>query len=189
MTRASILCGMSGLDVLIRDGATVGYLGRVYEVRRVPVGTLCLPSGRVVVADPGTVGADEAVAVTVAPGRYPVVVVNLCDPGSMDCAYTAGLHLMVGGGPVERWEPVAGYAVDRGVAAFLDAAAVPLLDTVDRDDVVFSDGEPYELDPRTGANVVVSDSGGDGFYGVWVGRAADGSVAGVITEFQVIGLE
>ncbi len=199
------------LDVLLSEGAAVSYLEDTYQIRRMPAGILHLPSGHVVAADPGTVRGDEpAFAATVAPGSYAVVVVNLCETGSEAVSFTAGLHLMISDEPVDRWEParfandapeadgaaddgsVYGYAVDCGVAAFMDALAVPALAALDADDrerVVFSEGKPYDLDRHAGLNVIVSDSGGDGFYGVWVGRAADGSVAGFITEFQVIGFD
>jgi hypothetical protein len=201
------------LDSLLSDGATVNYLGEEYVVSRRDAGTLVLPSGQVVVKDPLTMRADVIpLAVTVAPGRYPVVSWDLQDPPSRprtyDVAYCAALQLVVRDEPVVAWEPAVWrggdaadhanyYAVDRGNACFMDLVAARALGAWDDDKVEgeFLDRILYDstdicivvqqIDPETEANVIISDCGGDGAYGVWIGRTADGDVACFVTDFVV----
>ena len=106
-------------DRLLRDGATVTYLRMEWTVSRRDAGTLVLPSGQVVVGDPLTMGAGvDPLAVTVAPGRYPVVSFVLQDPPSRprthDVAYSAVLQLVVRDEPVVAWEPAAWRGDDPG---------------------------------------------------------------------------
>jgi hypothetical protein len=197
---------MPDLGVLLRDGAVVSSYGDPALIRRTPCGLLNLLSGQVAAADPGTVrGVELPFATRVPPGRYPVVLIELCPPDSETVMFTAGLQLVIRDEPVARWEPaqfdygalagpavgdgtVCGYGVDCGVAAFMDALAIPVLGTLDeraRTGIVLSANALIELDSRTGLNLFVADSG-DGFYGVWVGRTAGGAVSSFITEFQVL---
>jgi hypothetical protein len=198
---------MPDLDVLLREGAVVSSYGKTARIRRTPSGLLNLLSGQVAAADPGTLrGDDPPFAVRVPPGRYPVVLIELCPPESERVMYTAGLQLVIRDEPVVRWEParfddgdpgaptaadgiVCGFAVDCGVAALMDALAIPVVAALEegaRTDIALSANVLVGLDPRTGLNLFVCDSGGDGFYGVWVGRTAEGAVATFITEFQAI---
>jgi hypothetical protein len=199
---------LPGLLGSLHDGATVTYLGTDYTVARRDGGTLVLPSGQVVACDPLTVRADAVpLATSLPPGRYPVVSWILHDPVSRprtyDVAYTAALQLLVRDGPVAAWEPavwrgdasdvgadcLAVYAVDRGVACFMDLEAAHALATWDEDRVdrilvsQLAHILVQQVDPDTGANVVVSDCGGDGCYGVWTGRTVDGDVACFLTDF------
>lgn len=197
---------MPDLDSLLRDGATVTYLHEEYTVSRRDAGTLVLPSGQVVVCDPLTIRADiDPLAVTVTPGRYPVVSVVLQDPASRYAiAYSAALQLVVRDEPVVAWEPAVWrgddpaaeanyYAVDRGVACFMDLEAAHALLTWGKDKidkvivnrVLAENIVVQQINPETEANAVISDCGGDGAYGVWIGRTAGGDVACFITDFVI----
>ncbi|MFF3404397.1 DUF4241 domain-containing protein [Streptomyces sp. NPDC002659] len=203
---------MPDLDSLLHDGATVTYLGEEYVVSRRDAGTLVLPSGQVVVKDPLTMRAEVIpLAVTAAPGRYPVVswvLQTLSRPRAYDVAYCAALQLVVRDEPVVAWEPAVWcgddpaahanfYAVDRGIACFMDLVAARALGTWDEDKVdrVIVNRVLYDsadacivvqlIDPETEANVVISDCGGDGGYGVWIGHTVDGDLACFVTDFVV----
>ncbi|MGV9313612.1 DUF4241 domain-containing protein [Streptomyces sp. NPDC003691] len=205
------MADLPDLHGLLREGSTVTYLGEEYLVSRRDAGTLVLPSGQVVVKDPLTMRADAVpLAVTAVPGRYPVVSWALHDPparpGVHSTAYCAALQLVVRDEAVVAWEPAVRrgggsgaydhyYAVDRGTACFMDLVAARALGAWDEDrvdrlivDRVLYDGTDVvvrQIDPGTGANIVISDCGGDGVCGVWVGRTAHGDVACFVTDFVV----
>ncbi|MFF3404606.1 DUF4241 domain-containing protein [Streptomyces sp. NPDC002659] len=140
---------MTDLDSLLRDGATVTYLGEEYAVSRRDADTLVMPSGQVVVKDPLSMRADvRPLAVTAAPGSYPVVSWILQDPPSCpsayDVAHCAALQLVVRDEPVVAWQlavwrgdrPAANanyYAVDRGTACIVDLVAARALGAWDED--------------------------------------------------------
>jgi len=183
------------LSAFLRDGATVAYCDEQYVVSRREAGTLVLPSGRIVACDPLTMRPGLIpLPVTVEPGRYRVVNVVLCGPVLWDIAWSAALQLVIRDEPVWSWEDAdAFYAVDRGVACFMDLAAAQALLAWDRETVgeciVDRLDEPVvvqELDAATGANVIICDSGGDGAYGVWIGRTIDGTVACLLTDFVLL---
>lgn len=199
--------GTPDFCVLLREGAQVSYLGTEYRVSCRDAGTLLvLPSGKLVVGDPLTLRPDVVpLGVSLDPGRYRVVYSALQDieePRAHDVAYSAGLAVVLLDEPIVRWESAcwegsmeigAVYAVDRGVAAFMDletARALVRWTDTQREALIERFGEENVtvevVDSTTGANVVISDCGGDGAYGVWIGRGAGGEIATVLTEFQVL---
>ncbi|MFD8496472.1 DUF4241 domain-containing protein [Amycolatopsis sp. NPDC059657] len=184
------------------------------KIEIVDAGPLELPTGKLVAGDPGTMEDtrehDTFFAATVPPGKYPasLAMVRMVD----DPAHrrVAAAKVTVRPDPVARWEmaltpsqnpatlkrnEIFGYGVDSGTGAFLDVSVLPalrglngdghgpLVTAFDRDDTLHASVR----DPATGLNVIAFHSGwGDGFYGTWLGRTADGAVAQFVTDFQVI---
>ncbi|MCW3814575.1 DUF4241 domain-containing protein [Micromonospora sp. DR5-3] len=131
----------------------------------------------------------------------------------------AALELVVRDEPVARWEPALagdqdptelgeddffGYGVDAGTGTLADPVALAVLEGWDYDRIeeVFLAEDPDHspgpvpgllsvvTDEATGANVLTVSSGwGDGCYGTWVGRTADGLVASFVTDFMVVPAE
>ncbi|MBP2330469.1 hypothetical protein JOF56_010854 [Kibdelosporangium banguiense] len=169
----------------------------------VPAGVLRMPSGSLIVIDPGYLGLGHQprpFTATAPPGEYPVEL-------AVVDGRTAGARVIVSHEPVATWELALregqdprqlgnkefyGFGVDSGQACFLDAAAMPGLDEAG-DDLVDDltdtpeDGSVSLDDPRTGANLVAFWSGpGDGAYPVWVGRTESGQAACFVADFLMI---
>ncbi|MEU4333504.1 DUF4241 domain-containing protein [Micromonospora lupini] len=204
------------LDRLLTPGArfTDEYGAYLIEAHRVD--DVVLPTGQVVGCDPLVCPEAEPYTVTVAPGRYPArawVAVVLREGAEVD-RRVAALQLVVSDEPAMRWEPAVagdqdvaalgpddyfGYGVDAGAGTLADPTALAVLDGWDHDqveEVFIPDELPVSpvrglitavLDEATGANVVTVATGwGDGCYGTWIGRAADGGVTSFVTDFMVI---
>ncbi|MCZ7440175.1 DUF4241 domain-containing protein [Micromonospora sp. WMMC241] len=131
----------------------------------------------------------------------------------------AALEVVVRDEPVAQWEMAVvegqdvgalgpddffGYGVDAGTGTLADRDALAVVEGWDDDRIeeVFlaEDGESDRgpvpglvdvvVDEATGANVLTVWSGwGDGCYGTWVGRGADGRVARFVTDFMVVPAE
>ncbi|MFC3503912.1 DUF4241 domain-containing protein [Micromonospora krabiensis] len=142
------------------------------------------------------------------------VAVVLADGAEVDRRVAALELVVVDDEPTVRWEPALvgdqdparlgaddyfGYGVDAGTGTLADVAALRVLEDWDYERVeeVFIPAtipaEPVPglitavLDETTGANVVTVSSGwGDGCYGTWIGRAADGRVTSFVTDFMVV---
>ncbi|MEH1098150.1 DUF4241 domain-containing protein [Micromonospora sp. CPCC 205561] len=204
------------LDRLLTPGARFADAHATYVMEAHPVGDVVLPTGRVVGCDPVVCPDDEPFTVGVAPGRYPArawVAVVRGESTEAD-RRVAALELVVHDEPAVRWEmalvgdqdlttlkPDAwfGYGVDTGTGTLADPTALAVLENWDEDAVtaVFgvdavSDGPvpglvTAVLDEATGANLVTVWSGwGDGCYGTWIGRTADGRVTSFVTDFMVV---
>ncbi|MFI6783939.1 DUF4241 domain-containing protein [Micromonospora sp. NPDC050276] len=204
------------LDRLLTPGArfTDEHGGYLVEVH--PVGDIVLPTGQVVGCDPLVCPEAEPFTVTVPPGRYAArawVAVVLREDAEVD-RRVAAFQLVVSDEPTSRWEPAVagdqdvatlgaddyfGYGVDAGTGTFADPAALAVLESWDYDRVeqVFIPAElpsspvpgliTAVLDEASGANVVTVTTGwGDGCYGTWIGRAADGRVTSFVTDFMVV---
>lgn len=118
------------------EAGFVGEAGeRRFAVRVVRLGTVHLPSGRVVVADPFTVWDDAPpLDLAIAPGRYPVDLA-IADTGSSGHRVALARLQLSDAAPV-RWSMAVtadqdastltgaelfGYGVDAGTGAFMDA--------------------------------------------------------------------
>ncbi|MGN9763581.1 DUF4241 domain-containing protein [Micromonospora sp. SD12] len=204
------------LDRLLTPGARFADEHATYVMEVHPVGDVVLPTGRVVGCDPVACPEDEPFTVEVAPGRYPArawVAVVRGEDTEAD-RRVAALELVIHDEPAARWEMALvgdqdvadlksdgwfGYGVDTGIGTLADPIALAALETWDEDAVtdVFVADEPSGgpvpghvvavLDETTGANVVTVWSGwGDGCYGTWIGRTADGRITSFVTDFMVV---
>ncbi|WBB65350.1 DUF4241 domain-containing protein [Micromonospora sp. WMMD812] len=204
------------LDRLLTPGARFTDEHGAYVIEAHPVGEIVLPTGQVVGCDPLVCPEADPFTVTVPPGRHPArawVAVVTRDGAEVD-RRVAALELVVHDEPAVRWELAVvgdqdasslgaddyfGYGVDAGTGTLADPAALSVLEGWDYEQVeeVFIPAElPADpvpglitavLDEATGANVVTVTSGwGDGCYGTWIGRAADGRVTSFVTDFMVV---
>ncbi len=145
------------------------------------IGRLAVPSGEVIVCDPGLL--DGGVSLAVEPGQYAVRV------------HTAGGQLNTAAALVANdaepvtFEHVGSYGVDAGVSGFFDlavhAAARDFGGNI-YDDLIADPLEAHAaaLVPLEGQHFSACTSGhGDGVYPVFVGRSAAGKVVVVLTTF------
>ncbi|GAB3947781.1 hypothetical protein GCM10027614_43630 [Micromonospora vulcania] len=187
-----------------------------YLIEPHPLADIVLPTGQVVGCDPLVCPEAEPFTVTVPPGRYAArawVAVVLREDAEVD-RRVAALEMIVLDEPAVRWELAVagdqdvatlgeddyfGYGVDAGAGTFADPTALTVLEGwgEDRVEEVFIPAElPLSpvpglitavLDEATGANIVTVATGwGDGCYGTWIGRAADGRVTSFVTDFMVV---
>jgi Protein of unknown function (DUF4241) len=178
------------------DGGTV-------TISRVAAGTLLLPTGRLLVADPFWLSEEEPLLATVAPGRYPVEVFRLPDgdPGGV-----ALCRVTITGAPVVSWELAGrpgenelllgdgeffGAGVDTGAVGLVDAAGTGSYRDGDIEraearasDLHYTVAESGRSD--TGTNMIVVLTGGDGSFPVWLGRAADESVSCFVVDILAL---
>lgn len=204
------------LDRLLTPGAHFADQHATYVIEVHPVGDVVLPTGQVVGCDPVACPEDEPFTVGVAPGRYPArawVAVVRGEDTEAD-RRVAALQLVIHDEPAVRWEMALvgdqelaalkpdgwfGYGVDTGIGTLADPTALAAFEAWDEDAVtdVFVADSPGDgpvpghvaavLDETTGANVVTVWSGwGDGCYGTWIGRGADGRVTSFVTDFMVV---
>jgi hypothetical protein len=167
---------------------------------------LVLPTGSIVASDAIVLYGAEPFERTVEPGRYQVMLtVTLNDERDKRVAFA---RVEFRPGTPVRWEAAtlpgqdpaaAGYAVDSGIGAFMDAEAASranqnydaygntllqhLSDVVNRDEYWTN----VLVDPSTGADVVVFTSGfGDGGYASYWGYDANDEVVCLVTDFAVL---
>jgi hypothetical protein len=204
------------LDRLLTPGARFTDEHGAYVVEAHPLGDVVLPTGRVVGCDPLVVSEAEPYTVAVAPGRYPArawVAVVLREDAEVD-RRVAALELVICAEPTTRWEQAVvgdqdvaalgdddyfGYGVDAGAGTLADPTALAAMENWDEERIedVFIPAElpsspvpgliAAVLDEATGANIVTVCTGwGDGCYGTWIGRTADGRVTSFVTDFMVV---
>lgn len=201
-----------GVEQFFSDGAKHRWPGgRMSTIEVVRVGDVRLPTGKLVVCDPGwlTRRFTGQVAADLAPGSYPVElsVVHLprANPRLPTKRVTAA-RVLVSSERVDAWEPAwppkdadrgtaGGFAVDGGQGCFTDLATSPFLAEYlgdrARSGAVISSVLDHQWaiveDEETAGNMVVFDCGmGDGDYAVWVGRAADGAIAQVAADLELL---
>lgn len=189
------------LEALFAAGAERPLDDRRVRLSTRPAGTLRLPTGALVAADPSSLDYDhEPFTVTVPPGAYPVTVglaTFLDDPGhTRVCA----ARLDITDRPAARWEMALhagqdlldlghdqffGIGVDAGMACFVDASACDRLSEVWRD----LDGlvDPRHIAVAGGDMVAWSSGWGDGAYPTWIGRDAGGAVTCFIADMLLFG--
>jgi hypothetical protein len=180
-------------------------------LRRVPAGTLRLPTGRIVACDPQVIsGQEEAFVTSVGPGDYPVTLLLAKDD---DSEWVAAAQIHFRNEPVARWETArtpedgdletVGYGVDNGTGCFIDAAVLPVAaqladgneeygDTLaDVEAAPDSDSVSVEISLGDAAgNLVAFGTGtGSGLYPSFFGLGADGQPVCLVTDFEVIDAE
>jgi hypothetical protein len=175
-------------------------------------GTLRLPTGRIVVADPASAGVDtDPLVRTVPPGDYPVEVSVAWIEQNQEHRIAAA-RVRFSDRPVAKWEPALadgqdpdtlepgqffGYGVDAGTACFVDASLLPLdFDFFDQTIVPAMQKADerllagYAEVARGAASVVAFSSGaGDGMYASFWGLDDAGQPVVLVTEFRIVGTE
>ena len=191
--------------------------GLVYVVEPYDLGSVVLPTGKVVGCDP-LIAHTTPYVDAVQPGRYALrawVAVMHADGGERQ-RRIAALQLVVADMPAESWamallpgqdlaslgaDEFFGYGVGAGTATLADQVAIEVLNDWDYDqlDEVFVPAQipedPIEavigavVDESTMANVYVVGAGwGDGRYATYVGRAGNGQITTFVTDFRVVPL-
>jgi hypothetical protein len=178
-----------------------------------PVGTLVMPTGRIVACDPLVSPEYEPFTLGVAPGRYPVLL-SVAQLGTDQRVAYAMLRFAER--DAARWEMALipgqdvsqlaadhffGYPVDAGTGCFIDAEAARvllerlkdeeyserLIEEMDKNYVPTWSWLDECLDAATGANLIAFSSGwGDGAYASYFGYDEDGKVVNLITDFGVL---
>lgn len=175
------------------------------EVRE--AGTVRLPSGRLVVTDPGWLKFQkDSLTVPVAPGEYAVRLAIVRFADDPDHVRTAAAKLVIADEPVTTWELALcdgqdprllgdgqfyGFGVDAGMGCFVDAEALAAITDIVEEDyealLGASDEATEVIDPASGANLIAFSSGwGDGSYPIWIGRTHDGRVACFVADMLVV---
>ncbi|PMR61482.1 hypothetical protein C1A38_09090 [Verrucosispora sp. ts21] len=206
------------LDLLLTPGYRVERDGSAYQVQPCELGSVVLPSGKVVACDPLAAHTTPFVDV-VTPGRYPLRAWAAMIGGDHGQGHRrlAALQLVVADEPVSSWsmallpgqdlvtlgdDDFFGYRVDAGTGTLADQVAMEVLTGWDFeriDDVFIPAQIPHDpvdaaiaavVEERTGANVYVVGSGwGDGVYATYIGRTAEGVIASFVTDFRVVPLD
>lgn len=92
-------------------------------------------------------------------------------------------------------DEIFGFGVDSGQGCFMDADGLGFLKELQEEEVRLDRATEQILESRfamvsddaASANIVIFQCGmGDGFYPVWLGRAADGSVARIVADLEVL---
>ena len=182
--------------------AVVGMDGATIERRS--LGLVDIPDGRVYACDPLVPTDSSPLTHRLRPGQYEVVLfVVVGERHGVAEAETcnAAAALVCSTATPERWTSAAreglpadacAYAVDSGTGAFLGTPALELL--VEADDAVgqaiikaLEETASALVSIRSGVSVAAFKSGvGDGVYDTWLGLSADGEVALILTDFDVL---
>ncbi|GAA0551297.1 uncharacterized protein DUF4241 [Saccharopolyspora erythraea NRRL 2338] len=151
----------------------------------------------------------------VQPGVYPVelVVATFSDPvdprGDTTFDEVAAARLLIRPEPVAAWRlalregqddaeladgELYGYPVDGATGSFGSPEVFDGLKNAEDPDIVMDivtgleapDKVAVYTDELTGDNLVIFSSGGDGYYGTWIGYTAGGEVACFVTDFLTL---
>lgn len=172
---------------------------------------LNLPSGRLVACDPFVDPQAHAFSIVLPKGKFPVVL-SIAEIGSDQRVAFATVRLAAGS--PDRWEMLTlpnqsvetlkpgdmfGYGVDSGTGCFMDIATAAEWSAASGADSDWYGKLSAEMEKTyrhtwswlnhefaTGNLVAFASGYGDGFYGSYVGIAADGTVAVVVTDFGVV---
>ncbi|MGW6934634.1 DUF4241 domain-containing protein [Lentzea sp. NPDC054927] len=189
------------IEKVVTDGARFRTQnGRVQIIKRIPAGTIRLPSGKLLVADPGWLHTDpKPLTATAPPGEYPVDVFELAEDGKS--AWTVACRVTVKDAPVTSWDLALldgehelslgdgeffGNPVDTATLALVDQAGVKAYQQADIDAATAGEAVFHRLsDPKTGTDLVIVPGWSDGAYPVWIGRTEDGAIGCFILDFRV----
>lgn len=168
-------------------------------VEIIDAGLLRVPSGRLVVSDPGWI-SEESRTITVPPGEFPVTVSLM---RTTNDARVAAAKVTLLETPPTEWEMAIrpdedlgllsegqfyGVGVDTGTAAFLDATR-PVNEAEFDDDLVERLESSFTAEltgPEPEPNLIAFRAGwGDGSYPAWIGRTEGGQVSCVVIDFQL----
>lgn len=195
------------LQKACRDGAKFRTSEGEYRVKCEQIGRLVVTSGRIVACDPLCYLHTRPFRRRVPVGRYPVLL-SIAPGYGILCAIlrlsrrTPRRWLMASqtGRPLRVLKPgyAWGYLVDSGTGCFMDMKAAEILrkrmdeDPNYRDRLIEAmdgaEGADFQLDAKTGLNVVLFQSGdGDGEYVTYWGYDAAGELACLVTDFGLPG--
>jgi hypothetical protein len=177
----------------------------------VDAGTVRMPSGQVIAAEPCFLHEDlKPFTVSVPPGDYRVELGLIRFEDDPEHVRVTAAKLVVSAEPVVSWEPALeagsdprllgheeyyGFGVDAGTGCFVDAAAreafEAILDWENDEEGLLDDiaGAHTVVVPdlESGATLVAYASGwGDGSYPTWIGRTASGEVACFVSDMLVL---
>ncbi|GGY06666.1 DUF4241 domain-containing protein [Streptomyces hiroshimensis] len=202
------------LDALFRPGTRLSTALEPLELLTVleprPVGTVRVPSGRIVVDCPVTGGGRE-LTVSIPSGEY---LVDTARTGytyefmgkQVEAEDMTAVRLRVSDEPAVRWEMglgagedvrllrdghAYGFSTDTATGGFADAVAWPVLAGLFRQALQtnatgpaeqLSDGFLRTTDESLNADLMAFPTGGDGTYAVWVGRGRSGEVTAIVVQ-------
>jgi hypothetical protein len=190
------------VDVMFENGATLSHPDFDDVVITVEdAGELVLPTGKLVVHDPGWLEfPDNATTFELSPGTYPVQlsVLRVPDEGG---GLTVGARVLLRDEPVASWEMAVptgenaallgdrefyGFGVDAGMACFVDRAALESFQDIG--DLEFEPDEALVLanEESTATLIAFSSGYGDGAYPVWIGRTEDGEIGCFVADLLVL---
>jgi hypothetical protein len=176
--------------------------GRVLTVKRVPAGTIRLPTGRLLVADPNWLDADpRPLATTAPPGEFPVDVFQVTENGAPLTATTVACRVAVTDALVASWHlglrdgdhelalgdgEFFGNPVDTATVALVDHSGVTAYQQAEIDAAMDGDGAYQRISAEhPGTDMVIVPGWSDGAYPVWLGRTEDGALGCFVLDFLV----
>lgn len=179
------------ISQMVTDGARFrAKNGGELVVRRVPAGTIRLPSGKLLVGDPGWLDAESApLAVEVPPGTYSVDVFQLENGETIAC------RVLVRDAPVVSWHlglRDGDHELDLGDGEFfgnaVDSATLALVDrtgagTYPEADLQTTTEGAFRTLSAGATDMVIVPGWSDGTNPVWLGRTADGAVGSYVVDF------
>jgi hypothetical protein len=189
------------IEKVVTDGARFRTQnGRVQNIKRIPAGTIRLPSGKLLVADPGWLDTEpKPLTATAPPGEYAVDVFELEENGKS--AWTVACRVTVKDAPVTSWDLALldgeheldlgdgeffGNPVDTATLALVDQAGVNAYQRADIDAATAGEAVFHRLsDPKTGTDLVIVPGWSDGAYPVWIGRTEDSAIGCFVLDFRV----
>jgi hypothetical protein len=174
--------------------------GRALTVERIPAGTIRLPSGKLVVADPFLLEVGSTpLAVTAPPGEYPVDVFQVTENGEPLTAMTVACRVTVTGAPVTSWHLALlegnhelalgdgeffGNPVDTATLSLVDHTGVTAYQLGENDATKDGVHSYYTMsDKKTGTDLIIVPGWSDGANPVWLGRARDGALSCYVVDF------
>ena len=188
---------------------------KIVEVRRVPIGEIALPSGKVIACDGIVLDEGTPFTTAVPPGKHPVEL-TVAKFSNGDERIAAATIRFAKAEPA-KWEMALlpgqdaskltgdkffGYGVDSGTGCFMDPLAHAAMEAKIKKDenffqaIIAAMGKNKHTtwewgivpaDEKSGAELVVFSSGvGDGGYASYFGRGADGNVACLVTDFDLL---
>lgn len=198
------------LDALLEEGSTLIHKDSQQHmiVEHVPVATVNLQTGKLVACDPNWLSVNEAFTVSVSPGTYRVIELQIMRMrDGEEYRPAAGYLLEISAGPTVSWELALkpgqdprflddgqfyGFGVDSGFGSFMDSAAQrPLIDHVGDNFTEWSMlryEEPHFTIPGTDLDLFAYNCYyGDGSYPTWIGRDAHGSVTCFLSDMLIVG--
>ncbi|WP_405901256.1 DUF4241 domain-containing protein [Streptomyces sp. NBC_00727] len=197
------------LLVISQASRAVSIRGESRRLDSLLVGSMNLPTGRVIVCDPDDYFLEERLpySASVPPGEYRFFV-NVSRPPGSRTARVAAAGILVRDEDVACWELAVlpgedirllpngtayGFGVDSGMACFFDASFLPHAaatfanaDYAPPDSAIPGVRTLHLGGSHNSAALVAFDSGwGDGRYPVWIGKTANGKVASFIADMQL----